>query len=209
VVDAHQKEIDFMPVVYEMLDGNVRMEVDMTQVRSSDIPAAALQALKQLGMDQTVVITRRDKKVTYSIYPRAKAYAEIAMNKDETAALDASFKVEKAALGKETMDGHACQKDQVTFTGDKGQKLEAVVWSAADLKDFPVQMQMAADPNANLLIKFRDVKLVRPEAKQFEPPAGLAKYESAEALKDALTKVPAPTAPKKSPGPDGPADPKR
>jgi hypothetical protein len=197
VLDAHQKEIDFMPVTYAMLDGNLRMDVDMNQVKSADVPAAALAALKQMGMDQTVVITRPDKKVTYSIYPRAKAYAEIAMNKEETAALGAYFKMEKAPLGKETVDGHACQKDKVTFTGDKGQKLEATVWSAGDLKDFPVQMQMAADPNANMLIKFRDVKLLRPEAKQFEPPAGLTKYDSAEALKDALTRVPLPATPAK------------
>ena len=196
VLDAHQKEIDFMPAAYAMLDGKTRMDVDMNQVRSADIPAAAMTALKQLGMDQTSVITRPDQKLTYSIYPRAKAYAEIAMNKEETAALEANFKVERTALGKETVDGHACQKDKVTFTGDKGQKLETTVWSAADLKDFPVQMQMAADPNANMLIKFREVKLVRPDARQFEPPTGLTKYDSAEALKEALTKVPVHTEPK-------------
>ncbi len=197
VLDAHQKETDFMPVSYAMLDGNTRMDVDMNQVKSAEVPAAAMTALKQLGMDQTVVITRPDKKLIYSIYPRAKAYAEIAMNKEETAALAADFKMEKSPLGKETVDGHVCEKDQVTLTGNKGQKLEATVWTAGDLKDFPIQMQMAADPTANMLIKFRDVKLVRPDAKQFEPPAGLTKYDSAEALKDALTRVPVPAAAKK------------
>ena len=192
VLDAHQKETDFMPAGYSMLDGNTRMDVDMNQVKSAEVPAAAMTALKQLGMDQTVVITRPDKKLIYSIYPRAKAYAEIPMNKEETAALAADFKMEKSPLGKETVDGHECQKDKVTFTGNKGQKLEATVWTAGDLKDFPVQMQMAADPTANMLIKFRDVKLTRPDAKQFEPPSGLTKYDSAEALKDALTKPPAP-----------------
>ena len=196
VLDPHQKEIDLMPVSYSMLDGSTRMDIDMNQVKSADVPAAAMSTLKQLGMDQTVVITRPDKKLIYSIYPRAKAYAEIAMNKDEKAALDVNFKIEKTPLGKETVDGHECQKDKVDFTGDKGQKLEATVWSAGDLNNFPIQMQMAADPTANMLIKFRDVKLVRPDAKQFEPPSGMTKYDSAEALKDALIKPAAPAAKK-------------
>lgn len=199
VLDLHQKEIDFMPVTYAMLDGSTRMDVDMSQVKSADIPAAAISTLKQLGMDQTVVITRPDKKLVYSIYPRAKAYAEISMNKDETAALEADFKMEKSPLGKETVDGHECQKNKVTFTGNKGQKLEATVWSAGDLKDFPIQMQMVADSSATILMKFRDVKLARPDGVQFEPPAGLTKYDSAEALKDALTRAPVSGAAKKTP----------
>ena len=159
VYDKQRKETDRMPANYAFLDGNVRMDIDMSQVKSAEVPSPYLDALKQMSMDQTVVITRPDRKVTYSIYPRAKAYAEIPMPKEETAVLDTNWKLEKSPLGKETIDGHSCQKDKVTFTGDKGQKAEATVWSAADLKDFPVQIQMAADADTTVLVKFRDLKL--------------------------------------------------
>ncbi len=196
ILDRNQKETDFMPVNYACLDGDVRMEIDMNQVKSVEEPALAPTALKQMSMDQTIIITRPEKKLTYSIFPRAKAYAEIPMNKDETAAMQINFKVASTPLGKETVDGHPCQKQKVTLTGDNGAKEEATVWNATDLKDFPVQIQMVADTSSILTVKFRDVKLGKPDAKQFEPAADLKKYDSVEALRDALIKV-ATTAAKK------------
>lgn len=194
-LDQDHKESHTVPVLYAFSDGLTRMDVDMNQVKSPEIPPAQLPALRQLGMDQTVVITRPDKQLIFSIYPKAKAYAEIAMGKDELAALKNNYKIVKEPQGKETVEGHVCEKSKVTFTGEKGEKAEATVWNAVDLKNFPIQMQMA-EPDA-VTVKFKDVKLVRPDAKQFEPPAGLVKYDSAEALLEVLTKPPvAPSAKK-------------
>jgi hypothetical protein len=189
VLDKDQKENHVMPVQYAFSDGLARMDIDMNQVKSPEIPPAQMPALRQLGMDQTVVITRPDKQLILSIYPKAKAYAQIEMGKDELAALKNDYKIVKEPQGKETVEGHVCEKSKVTFTGEKGEKSEATVWNAADLKNFPIQMQMA-DPDATVIVKFKDVKLVRPDAKQFEAPAGLAKYDSAEALQEVLTKPP-------------------
>ena len=172
VIDKRQKETDMMPANYAFLDGKTRMEIDLTQVKSADIPASALATLKQLSMDQTVVISRPDKKLTYSIYPRAKVYAEIPLTKEETAATDISFKVERASLV----------------------KTEATVWTATDLKGFPIQMQMAPDVDNMMLIKFKDLKLAKPDAKQFEPPAAMTSYDSAEKMREALMKAAAPAA---------------
>ena len=194
ILDRNQKETDFMPVTYSSLDGQVRMEIDMSQIKSAEEPALAPTALKQLSMDQTVIITRPDKKLTYSIFPRAKAYAEIPMNKDEAAAMAINFKIDKTPLGKETVDGHACDKAKVVLTTEKGLKEEATVWTAPDLKDFPVQIQMTADSSGTVMVKFRNVKLGKPDANLFEPGTGLTKYDTVEALRDALVKAASPTA---------------
>jgi hypothetical protein len=194
VLDAKQEQTDFMPANYACLDGNTRMDVDLTQIKSVDVPAMAVTALKQLAMDQAIIISRPDKKLTYNVYPHARAYAAIAMDKNELVAQGTSFQMDKSPIGSETIDGHSCQKSKVTLSGDKGQKLEATVWTAPDLKDFPVQIQMSPDAGTTLIIKFRDLKLARPDTKDFEPPAGYTKYESAEALRDAQTKLPIPDA---------------
>ena len=189
VLDKSQKEVNFLPMNYEYLDGKTRVEMDLNQIKSSQGPAQYLPNLRQFGMDLNYVITRPDQKVTISIYPKAKSYAQIPMSSDEKTALERTYTLEKTSLGKETIDGHACDKQKITLTSDKGEKAEATVWSATDLKDFPLQLQMPTDPTGSVLIKFKDVKLSKPDAKQFEAPTTMTKYDSAEALLDALVKA--------------------
>lgn len=177
-----RKEPDLLPMVLASLDGKLRMEIDVSQIKSAELPPSLISSFRQMGMDQTVVIMRPDKKVTLSIFPRAKAYAEVPMTKEESAAVDKNYKMQKASLGRETIDGHACEKNKVTFTDDKGSKEDATVWNAADLKDFPVQVQMTVDKESTVVIRFKDVKLGRLDATQFEAPAGLARYSNAETL---------------------------
>jgi hypothetical protein len=187
VVDASPKGANIVPLGLSIEDGKMRMDVDFAEVKSPDMPPAMVPTLKQLGMDQSVIIQRPDKKMFISIYPRAKAYCEKPMSKDEMAASERTYTVNKDKLGKEDFEGHACEKDKVTLTDDKGVKHYAIVWYATDLKDFPVQIQMT-EQDQTLVMKFRDVKLSRPDHSRFEAPAGLTKYKSEDALMEAATK---------------------
>jgi hypothetical protein len=189
VLNRDQKETEDMPLNYAFSNGKMRMDIDLSQLRSSEVPAQFLSTLKQYGMDQTIVITRPDKHLTWSIYPRAKAYAEIAMSKEELSAQTAAYKLDKSPEGTETVDGHACEKNKITLLTDKGEKAgEAIVWSATDLRSFPIQIRMAIDADNTMFIRFREVKLAPPDAAQFEAPHALVKYDSPEALLDALSK---------------------
>jgi hypothetical protein len=181
VWDKSKKETTVMPMGFNMLDGKTRLDIDLNQIKSSQMPANAISSFKQMHMDQLSTIIRPDRKVTLLIYPALKSYAEIAMTSEEAADANKNFKVEKTKLGKETIDGHACDKTKVVLTDDKGQKQTAVTWNAADLKDFPVQLQLTEQDNT-IVVRFREVKLIRLDAKQFEAPAGLTKYDSAEKL---------------------------
>lgn len=187
VLDASQKETVVVPFGFTVWDAKMRMDIDMTQVKGSDIPPAMPTTLKELGMDQAVIIQRPDKKLVLNIYPRAKSYAETPMSKDEIAASEKTYTLEKAKIGKETVENHSCEKNNVTLTDEKGEKHVATVWNATDLKDFPVQIQMT-EQGTTLLMKFRDVKLGKADASKFEAPGGLTKYKTAEALMDAATK---------------------
>jgi Domain of unknown function (DUF4412) len=175
------KETTVMPMTFALAGDKMRTDIDMTQIKSSEMPANMMAMMKQMGMDQLSTIMLPDKKVTYIIYPSMKAYAEQPMDKEDVADAAKNYKIEKASLGKETVDGHPCEKNKVTMTDDKGQKQEATVWNASDLKDFPVKMQMVEDGNT-INMHYTDIKIGKPDASKFEVPTGMTKYNSAQQL---------------------------
>jgi hypothetical protein len=180
LLDGSQKEISAMPMNMAMRDNMLRAEMDLSQVKGGSIPPEAAGMLKQAGMDRMVTVVRPEKKATVIMYPGLQSYAEVPLSEDETA----EAKVESTELGKETIDGHPCTKTKLVSTDAKGNKQEAFVWQATDLKNFPVQMQMAQKGNT-LIVKYQAPKLETPEASLFDIPAGYTKYPSVQALMQA------------------------
>lgn len=187
-----KKETDTMPMNFALLDGRWRMDIDVNQIKSSEMPQDLLPSLKQMGMDQMTVIMRPDQKIILSCYPRMKSYVETPMTSKEEATAAKAYKIDKTRLGKETIDGHPCEKNKVVLTDSsdkKGEKYVATVWNATDLKDFPVQMQIV-DQGSTVLMKFKDVKLGNPGATRFEAPAGMTKYtDPTKLLQEATAKM--------------------
>jgi hypothetical protein len=187
-LDKSRHETGDVPMTYALLDGKWRMEIDLNQIKISEAPAGMIPTLNQLGMDQTVVISRPDKKMVLSIFPKIKSYVEAPMTKDEITAMSKTYTTSKSALGKETVDGHVCEKNKVVLTGDKGEKVETTVWNATDMKGFPIQIESPAD-EGSVVMKFKEVKLGKPDLKQFEVPSGLTKFETVDSLVDERAKA--------------------
>ena len=103
------------------------------------------------------------------------------MGKDEIEAVNKDYKIQRTRNGKETIDGHVCDKDNVSLLDDKGVQQKAIVWFAKDLKDFPVQIQLT-EGEATLVMHFKEIKLGRPEASHFEKPTGMKKFDTMEQL---------------------------
>ena len=180
-LDKAGKEVATVPMGFAMLDDKVRLEIDMNQMKSAQMPPGMGAQLKQLGLDRTVVVMTAQKKSMLVIYPALQAYVDMPMPDEAAAAVDRNFKIEKTPLGKETVDGHACVKHRVILTDAKGQKAEAMVWNASDLKDFPVQMQMN-DKEATVVMRYKEIQLAKPETKQFDPPAGFTRHADMQQL---------------------------
>jgi hypothetical protein len=85
--------------------------------------------------------------------------------------------METTELAKETVDGHACVKNKVVVTDEKGEKHESTTWNATDLKDFPIKIE-TTEQGTPMTMSFKNVKLAKPQASQFEPPAGFKKYDN-------------------------------
>ncbi len=69
-------------------------------------------------------------------------------------------------VGPESVDGHPANKYKVT-SGGKPPRVH-YVWRAKDVKGFPLQ---TSDEAGTSVTTFKNVKLFKPDAKLFEPPA--------------------------------------
>ena len=170
-----------VPMNFALLDNKVRMDIDMTLLKGPQAPPDQVALLKQLAMDRVACIVSLDKKAMQLIFPSLAAYVETPMTEDEAAALNKDLKLQKTPLAKETIDGHPCVKNRVVMTDGKGLQTEALVWNATDMKDFPVQMQMN-DKETTVVMRYNEVRLSKPDAKQFDAPAGFTRHSDMQQL---------------------------
>jgi hypothetical protein len=84
-------------------------------------------------------------------------------------------------LAQEKMEGHPCVKQRVVITDDKAEKHEATVWTATDLRNFPVCVA-TREGNDTVVMRFRQVQFTRADAKVFELPTGYTEYADMQSL---------------------------
>jgi hypothetical protein len=144
------------------------------------LPAGMAAQLKMMGMGEMTVISEEGKTNSYLIYPGLQSYAVITTPEgkptDET-----KIKLESTELGKDTVNGQACIKQKVVITEADGTKSEATVWNATELKKFPVRIETTKDGN-KIRMTFKNVKLAKPDAKLFSPPAAYKKYDNLQVM---------------------------
>jgi hypothetical protein len=172
-------EIIMLGRVAHLVDKS-RFDMDMSKMQGGHMPPKAAAQMKQMGMGRMTTITRSDKKLSYLIYPDMKAYVEMATQ--ETSAAPSEYKAEVTKLGEETIDGHDCIKNEVVVTGPDRVTHESTVWNASDLKQFPVKIQTNPGKGMPVVILFKDVKLDKPDAAQFDLPADFTKYDDMMSL---------------------------
>lgn len=168
--------------------GNSRTEMDMTQMKGSKMPPHAADQMKAMGMDRMISISRNDTKTVYLIYPGLESYAKMSVPNAEQGTNDS--KVQTTELGKETLDGHPCVKNQYTITSAKtGENLTMVSWNATDLKNYPIKIEIASPDAAagkkaptTTVLHFTDINTATPAASLFEPPLGYRVYTDVQAM---------------------------
>lgn len=180
ILGADQKERVGLPMVLTRLDSRIRVEVDMARMRNREQPDA-LARLAPLGLDRVVSLIRPEQRTTWVAFPKLQSVVKLAMPGAEADAFLKRAKVERTGLAKEKMEGHPCLKQRVVITDDQGQKHEATVWGATDLRDFPVCVA-TREGNDTVVMRFRQVQFTRADAKLFEPPAGFTQYVDMQAL---------------------------
>lgn len=153
--------------------GKSRFEIDLLQSAGEGSQSAAAH-MKSLGMDKMIMISRPDKNVAYQVYPGLKSYVEVPLV--EAAKTD-EYQLQTTDLGKESVEGHPAIKRKAVLTDSKGQKVEMLIWSATDMRNFPIKLQEGSTTTV-----FKDIKFAKPEASVFDPPAGMTRYDSMQAM---------------------------
>lgn len=162
-------------------NGKSRFEMDMSQLKGGAMPPQLAATMKSMGMDKLIMIARPDKKIAYQAYPGMQAYVENPLPEQETSSASSEFKMELTELGKETIEGHPCVKNNAVVTDKEGTKHQSTVWNATDLKKFPIKIEQTEN-GMKVTMLFQDVNLSKPAADLFEPPADATKYESMQSL---------------------------
>ena len=147
----------------------MRTELDMTKL--SNVPAADKEGMKQMGMDQMVILALPEKSATYMVFPNLKSYCDMPIPSKGSP----EGKLDKSELGSETVEKHPCKKSKLTLTDKDGKTAEAIVWEATDLKGFPIQYQ-TVDAGQTTTTTFTDIKMGKPDASLFDLPADYKKY---------------------------------
>lgn len=181
VKDASGNQVLSTPMDFALLEGKLRVQIDVSQMKNKEMSPAAATSLMQMGLARVVSVIRPDKQAVYVIYPDRKALVHLPFSKEDAAAAAATPKIQRTVLGKETVDGHPCNKVKVVMTTDKAPPIEAITWNATDLKEFPIQVQTTERGNTSVIL-FRQLRFSRPEAKLFDPPAGFTTYASPQEL---------------------------
>lgn len=177
-VKAGGNQMMSMPARLAFDSGKSRFESDMTAVKGGQMSPAVAEHMKAMGMSKMLVISRPDTKATYQVFPDLSAYAQTMLQDPESAKPQSAFKVASTELGKETVDNHPCVKNKIVVTDDQGRKQEFTVWNATDLKKFPVKIESNEQAGHTMTMLFTNVKLAKPDAATFEPPADYKKYDS-------------------------------
>jgi hypothetical protein len=179
-----------LPMTFALLDGKMRMDIDVTDMKSARMPPSALDQIKRMSLEQMTILIRPDRQMTLMVYPRLKSFVETAMTQEDKDAFAKAPHLEKTVIGKETIDGHVCQKYTVLITEESGKKHPGMVWMATDLKNFPLQMQFAeadANSDAQILFRYKNVQLSRPDPSRFDPPGSYIRYTDFGQLMQVIT----------------------
>jgi hypothetical protein len=168
---------------YAVLEGKVRVEMDMAKMQGGRMPPEAVAHMQAMGMDKTVTIMLPEKHTGYLVYPGLKAYCELPTPRG-TSATESNKppKVERTEIGKEIIDGHPCVKYKLVVTPENGTPVNMLVWQATDLKNYPIQTEVSAGGGAVVTTRFQNINQSKPAASLFEPPSDYKRYGSPQEL---------------------------
>lgn len=185
-VSSNRVEWLRMPSTFNCLNGKFRLDIDMGQIKSTQLPQSAIALFKRTGTDRVCSVTRLDARVVYIIYPNAQSYVNMPLTSAD--ASPANQKLTRTPLGRETVNGHACVKNHSVVKNQKGVTLlDAVTWNASDLQNFPLRIETKEGGNTTVM-QFQQVSFAKPDARFFEVPARYKQFSNPNALLAAAMK---------------------
>jgi hypothetical protein len=141
----------------------MKMEMDMSKM----MQASGAENAEQMPMSRMTMLSRGDKKTSYTLYPNVKKYI-VHTDAEER---EEKPKVEKTKVGTEKIDGHPCDKYRVVITYKGERPQEGFIWNARDLGGMTIKSEVE---NADFKVSTTLQKIVLKSSPPsvFEIPAG-------------------------------------
>jgi hypothetical protein len=147
----------------------MKMEMDMTKM----MEASGGNDASQSPMSRMIMLNRGDKKTSYTLYPNAQRY----IVHTDSEAQNEKPKVEKVKIGRETIDGHPCDKYRVTVTYKDGKSQEGFIWNARDLGGMTIRSEVE-NKDFKMTTDLKNIVLKSSPASVFEIPQGYTEAKS-------------------------------
>jgi len=131
-----------------------------------------MQRIEMLdSAEGAVTIVRGDLDVVWMLMPDEEMYMEMDMSDQYSNPLTTtgSTEVSRVKVGEENVDGHPCNKEQVTVTYDSGDTDTMYQWSATDLDGMPIKAE-ALDGSWKYTL--HDIRTGHQDENLFEVPPG-------------------------------------
>ena len=171
-----------LPLELAVSTNSLRWEFDI--MKSWTMPPSVQASAKLMHLDKTVFLTNLKQKRLYMLYPGVQAFISLPIPNSTFADLIVrtdQINIKREKLGRETIDGHDCIKERVIEQEPNCPTEEGLVWSAVDLQNFPVKMELHTKGSV-LKFDFHDVQLVKPAVSMFEIPTNYVAFTNSKIL---------------------------
>jgi hypothetical protein len=176
-----QELLHFPGIRFLLLDESVRVEMDLTRVKSAQMPPGAMESMGRMGMDKMINVMVPERKTVLMIYPSLESFVEMPIPQEQYAVAPEDYQLDRTPLGTEEIDGETYEKSKVILTDPKGITQEVLVWTGQKPKDFPVQLQFAQGDQV-VVMRHRNVKVGRPEEALFKAPSNYTRHTDLQSL---------------------------
>ena len=172
IQDANENNLANIACQIDALGSNMFIQMNGFFPGSNAAPVANM--MKEMRSSD---ILRPDLQREYLVYPMFQSYVEMELTTKAPGGGEPYPHLSKLVLGKESLNGHDCQKSQWTVSDSQGAEQKVMVWTENDLRNFPVVLKFPSSTNL-VELDVSAVDFSPPPATVFEVPAGYFKYEA-------------------------------
>ncbi len=126
-----------------------------------------------------MMITRHDKKVSWTLMPEDKMYMEAPGNQPSQDKSDLSaYQIEQTQMGEETINGMVMKKSKIVMTGNDGTKMGGFMWATKEGILAKIDaIAVEKGQKARFKMEQTNIKIGKQPAELFEIPAGFEKMD--------------------------------
>jgi hypothetical protein len=156
--------------VIEAEDGAMKGRVYYT-------PTKERREMNQSGQNM-IMITRHDKKVSWTVMPEEKMYMEMAMKPSADKTDLSAYKIEQTPAGQEMLNGVNTNKSKIIMTHSSGSKMGGFMWTTKEgilAKIDAISVEKGSKDRFKM--EQTNIKVGKQPAELFEIPRGVEKMD--------------------------------